>query len=156
MRKEIQMLSLIRVSFKGKGIICNFCAKPDELASNCPLKQEILMKNWYIKTGKEIHKDNRCQETSDVGEETQEEQNNEQERSHTQVGWSMHQSAYSIMSDDDTASVSGYDDYYSDLDDSDSLPESVLKLFTDDSNFNEIDTDDERSDEDDLPTLIPT
>ena len=80
------------------------------LRANCPLKQEIPMKNWFIKTGKEIYKDNLCQETSDLGEETQEEQNNVQERSHTQVGWSMHQSAYNVVSGDDTESVSGYDD----------------------------------------------
>ena len=50
------------------------------------------------------------------------------------------------MYDDDTESVSGYDDYYSDSDDSDSLPESVVKLFTDKDNFSEIDTDDMSSD----------
>ena len=91
-------------------MVCNVCGKPDELASNCPLKQEILRKNWFIKTGKELYKDNLCQETSDLEEETQEEKNNKRERSHTQVEWSIHQSAYTKMSDDDTESVSGYDD----------------------------------------------
>ena len=113
------------------------------------------MEKWYIKTGKEIYKENHCHETSDLGEETQEENNNEPERSHTQEGWIMHHSAYNIMSDDDTESVSGYDDYYSDLDDSDSLPESVVKLFTDNTNFSEIDTDDMSSEKSNLPTLIP-
>ena len=90
-----------------------------------------------------------------MGKETQEEQNNTQEQSHTQVGWSMHQSVHSIMSDDDTDRVSGYDDYYSDLDDNDSLPEAVVILFTEDINSIEIYTNDESSDEDDLLTLIP-
>ena len=32
------------VQKKGDEIICNVCGKPGELASNCPLKQEIPMK----------------------------------------------------------------------------------------------------------------
>ena len=75
-------------------IICNVCGKPDELVSNYPLNQEIPMKNWFIKTRKVLYNDNLCQDTSYLEEETQEEENNERERSHTPVGWSMHQSAY--------------------------------------------------------------
>ena len=41
---------------KGDGIICNVCGKPGELSSNCPMKWEISMKNWFVKTGRELYK----------------------------------------------------------------------------------------------------
>ena len=67
----------------------------------------------------------------------------------------MNQSAYSIMSDDDTESVSGniYNDYYSDSDDS--LPESIVRRFTNGSDSSDIDTDDESSDQDDFYQMDP-
>ena len=52
------------VPYKGDGIICNICGKPGELASNCSLKQQIDMKNWFLKTGKELFKENHNQETT--------------------------------------------------------------------------------------------
>ena len=117
-----------------------------------------MMKKWYVKTSKALFNEYMCQDTSDLEEETQEEQNNERERSHTQAGWSMYQSAYNIMSVDDTKSVSGYDGYDSDSDDDDSddsLPESIIKIFTDEENSRKIDADDMSSDGDDLPTIFP-
>ena len=45
--------------------VCNVCGKPDELASNCPLKKESEMKNWYISNGKVLFYKNICQNTSD-------------------------------------------------------------------------------------------
>ena len=47
-------------------IICNVCVKPDELFSNCPLKKEFLIKNWYITTGKVLFDKNLYQTTSDL------------------------------------------------------------------------------------------
>ena len=60
---------------KGDGIMCNVLIQPGELAINCPLKLDIPMKKWFVKTGKVIErKENHCQETSKVNEDLQDEQ----------------------------------------------------------------------------------
>ena len=67
-----------------------------------------MIPTTFMPSGNEILKDNHCQETSDVSEETQEEQGNTQERSRTQVGLSMHLNTVNSRYDDYTGnSVSG-------------------------------------------------
>ena len=53
---EKQEKSFAQKKGHGNNIICNVRGKPGELASNCPLKQEIAMKNWFVKIGKELYK----------------------------------------------------------------------------------------------------
>ena len=105
-----------------------------------------------MKTVKIIErKDNHSQESSKVDEDSPDEQ---QERSHTQVGWSWHQEDILITSEDDTSiSVSGDEvnkEFYSDSSDDDSLPSLLVSRFiaeSSDKDYNFI--DDESSDEED-------
>ena len=118
---------------KGDGIICNVCGKPGELASNCPLKQEIAMKNWFVKTGKVLYKENHAQEATveaDEIDKLQIEQN-----SHNRIGWCIHQDVELISDEDSNKSVSvSYwdttDDYFSESD-NDSLPNLLIRGLVD-------------------------
>ena len=84
---------------KGDGIICNVCGKPGELDSNCSLKQEISMKHWFLKTGKELYKENHNHETTVEANSINKIQI--EQSSHNIVGWCIHQDV-EIISDEDS------------------------------------------------------
>ena len=64
---------------KRDGILCNVCSKPGELARNCPLKSDILMRKWFVETGKIIErKDNNSQKTTRAIPSSEDESSNDE------------------------------------------------------------------------------
>ena len=81
---------------------------------------------------------------SDLEDETKEDEKNN-ERCRTQLGWCMNQGVYKTKSVDDTkrVSVSNSEERDSEEYDKDRLPECITKLFMDDETSSNINANDE-------------